>query len=185
METETQKIIKQRVVGAPVLLKQFLASDDWTNILKKIYEKFNLNEQKFFSLQNEVVLVLLGIKNTKEFESSLKTELEIDSNIAGWIAEDVEKNIFSKVSKEIAEMWQAGERETSSFENEDSILRMQAMAMQPVLDPEEKNFEPRTGQIPNNLPIDNSIKILNQNERGSRNIHNYKPGSDPYREPVE
>ncbi len=116
-----------------------------------------------------------------EYLTIIKKELGMDANDTTWIAEDVEKNIFSKVSDELNaienqieenEKENVGEKETEpqssgvggSFEQ---IILNQARAMQPAIPPE-------------NLPTGEQ----KQNEPPQTAVPDYR-GSDPYREPVE
>jgi hypothetical protein len=181
-----KEIIKERLGLLSPELRAFVLDENWRREAEKIGKQFNLNEEKYASFENEVFLVLLCFENKSDFTENIKKGLEIDTNMAGWMAEDVEKNIFSKIAKQIDLMWQiattesdegpeqsGAEEESDQNQNNvgndfEQIILNQAKAMQPAR------------EAPTNLPIGN----VNTEEK-QKAIHNYVPGSDPYREPLE
>lgn len=169
-----QQILKTQYDKLSVKLRDFVVDTYWTNTVSNIATKFNLIGDRSKMLENEVLFVLIDLEPKNDFVENVKNELEVDSNMAGWIAEDVEKNIFSKVTNELntiggqIEENEKGTAQTSngvgnSFEQ---IILNQARAMQPAVPPE-------------NLPTGEP----NQNEP-PKTIHDYTE-SDPYREPTE
>src|SRR3989338_1209560 len=190
-----KETIKERLGLLSPELRTFVLDESWRREAEKIGKQFNLNEEKYASFENEVFLVLLCFEPKSDFAENIKKELGIDTNMAGWVAEDVEKNIFSKVAKEIDEMWQIASTESigGAEQNEEpnqnqsqnnvelpphsasevgtdfeQIILNQAKAMQPAR------------EAPVNLPTSES-----QVEERPKVIHNYVGESDPYREPVE
>ena len=176
-----KETIKERIKILPDELKSFVLEEKWREDAEKIGGEFNLDEEKYAALENEIFLVLLCLEPRKDFVENIKKELGMDANDTTWIAEDVEKNIFSKVSDELNaienqieenEKENVGEKETEpqssgvggSFEQ---IILNQARAMQPAIPPE-------------NLPTGEQ----KQNEPPQTAVPDYR-GSDPYREPVE
>lgn len=188
MDQDTEKIIEEFLSRAPESIGELVASGDWKNDANAIAEKFRLDKSKIAALKNEILFVLIGMEPREKFAENVKSQLEIDSNMASWMAEDVNKNIFSRVASDIEKMWQPGEEkaeEPRPDENENSdgvmsseinsgvgddfeqIILNQAKAMQPA-------------QPPVNLPTG-----IQQTEEKPKAIHDYTAGNDPYREPLE
>jgi hypothetical protein len=187
------EIIKERLKILPEGLKSFVLGDGWRADSQKICKQFNLVEDKYVSFENEIFLVLLCFEPKKDFTENIKTELGLDANVAGWVNEDVEKNIFSKVADDMNFIWkvievidkesaantedtkqsEATQEETNETQEGsggsgvgqsfEDIILNQAKAMMPAVEP------------PNNLPTEQEKPNV---------IHNYI-GSDPYREPAE
>lgn len=177
-----KETIKERLNALSPQLRNFVLDENWRREAEKIGKQFNLNEEKYASFENEIFLVLLCFEPKNDFLENIKRELEIDANMAQWIAEDIEKNIFSKVSSEINAIWQNSITENTENVEEskeknqnqnnignefEQIILNQARAMQPA-------------QAPDNLPTGEENA-----EEKPRAIHNYVPGSDPYREPIQ
>jgi len=190
-----KEAIKERLGLLSPELRTFVLDENWRKEAEKIGKQFNLNEEKYASFENEIFLVLLCFEPISDFVENIKKELGIDTNMAGWITEDVEKNIFSKIANEIDEMWQIantegaeqseGTEEPNQNQSQNNvklaphsasevgtdfeqIILNQARAMQPAR------------EAPVNLPTSES-----QVEERPKVTHNYVGESDPYREPVE
>jgi len=168
----------------PESLRSFVLAENWRREVEKIGERFNLDEEKYAAFENEVFLVLLCFEPMKDLAENIKNELGIDANMIGWMTEDVNKNIFSKVSGELEAIGKQidANKETNQPQNEvgfasrneigvgqsfEQIILNQARAMQPAR------------EAPSNLPTGEN----NQSEP-SKIIHNYGD-SDPYREPLQ
>ncbi|MEK7116642.1 MAG: hypothetical protein AAB837_00565 [Patescibacteria group bacterium] len=172
-----KETIKERLDVLSPELKAFVLDENWRREAEKVGQQFNFDEEKYALFENEVFLVLLCFEPKTDFAENIKRELEIDSNVAGFIAEDVEKNIFSKVTNEIDSMWQTAEQEETptqsgvgnSFEQ---IILNQAKAMRVAIPPE-------------NLPIkQDEPSNFAEATLDKKAIHNYITESDPYREPI-
>lgn len=181
MEYET--IIKERIETLPEKLKDFVLSEEWRKEAREIGKKFNFDEKKYTSFENEIFFILIALESPDSFTENIKTEVGVDANVTNWIVEDVEKNIFSKIPVEIETVWQAieseeqneieGESSDSQTQNKqensgmgqdfEQIILNQARAMQSAIPPK-------------NLPTSDSEP---------KKIRDYPIGSDPYREPVE
>lgn len=159
-----KETIKKRLDELSPELRAFVLDESWRREAEKVGKQFNLNEEKYASFENEIFLVLLCFEPPTDFAENIKRELEIDSNMAGWIAEDVNKNIFNKAVG--IENTEGPEQSEGGVGNDfEQIILNQARAMQPA-------------QAPGNLPVESS------QEEKVRAIHNYIGESDPYREQI-
>lgn len=139
----------------------------------------NLEEEVALKLADEVGYVILDLKSRSTFFDSL-TEIGVDKNVASSVAKEVESNIFSeldkiKITPPIQELpKEPPPQSTSSVEpaprsesgvgdSFEQIILNQAKAMRVAIPPE-------------NLPVEQSEP---------KAIHNYVPGTDPYRETAE
>jgi hypothetical protein len=193
-----KETIKERLSALSPKLRVFVLDENWRREAEKIGKQFNFDEEKYVSFENEVFLVLLCFESKNDFAENIKKELEVDANMASWIAEDVNKNIFSKVANEIEAMWQEmeqaedigsvegpeqSERKTQTQNNIgesfEQIVLNQAKAMQPAR------------EAPVNLPTgeaqtaDSATSFVEPKEEKPKVVHNYTGESDPYREPIE
>jgi len=164
-----KEVIKERIKGLPETLRAFVLNEKWRRDAEQIGKQFNLNEEKYATLENEIFMVLLCFEPQKDFGENIKNELHIDTNTVGWITEDVGKNIFSKVSNELnAIEKQIDENEkTPQPQNKvgnefEQIILNQAKAMRPA--------------VPPNLPTENNEP---------KKVHDYPPNNDPYRERLQ
>ncbi len=191
-----KETIKERLDILSPELRAFVLDENWRREAEKIGKQFNLNEEKYASFENEVFLVLLCFEPKTDFAENIKRELEIDNNMAGWIAEDVNKNIFSKVTIEIDLMWQATgqEREVEIEEEPKETAQQNNVGLAPhsesgvggsfeqiILNQTKAMMPARpASEVPNNLPTSEQ-----KTEETPKVIHNYTKEDDPYREPIE
>jgi len=177
MQNETEKIIEEYISKSPEAIREFMVNGDWKNNTNIIADRFKFTEENKNDLINEIIFVLIGMEPKSDFVENITRELEIDSNMAGWVAEDVNKNIFSQVEKEIDEMWKTGDsaqgEEKAPPQNNigtdfEQIILNQAKAMQPAR---------------NALASEAGEPARSAEEK--KVIHNYIGENDPYREPVE
>lgn len=200
MEEDYKERIKERIKILPEQLRTFVLDENWRRDVERVGKRFNFDEEKYASFENEVFLVLLCFEPKTDFIENIKTELGIDTNVAGWIADDVDKNIFSKVAEGIDSMWQAvdaesikdseqSEEKTPTQSNSvgpaphsagrvgtdfEQIILNQAKAMRPAQDSSQQPVA--SSQVPKNLPTERHEQMK---------VPNYSAGQDPYREPIE
>jgi len=165
-----KETIKERLKILPPRLRAFMLDEKWREDARKISKPFSFSEEEYASFENEIFLVLLCFEPKTDFIENIKRELEIDDNMATQTADGVNRDIFSKISGEMDQMWQTIERgepgedlaSSGVGESFEQIILNQAKAMQPAVPPE-------------NLPT---------SPEPQKEIRDYK-GQDPYREPVE
>ncbi len=230
-----KEIIKERLNMLSLQLRAFITNESWRGEVQKIGKKINLNEEKYALFENEVFLVLLCFEPKDDFTENIKREMEMDANMAGWIAEDVEKNVFSKVADEINSMWQTeGAESAAGAVNVESIESINNTERNEITENFIKSEQPERNKITEKVIGTESVRnvvnkrsndetnqnfqssvqpknnvgqsfeqiILNQakamqparpaapedlpiEQEKSKKIHDYVPGSDPYREPIE
>ena len=157
-----------------------------------IAEENKLEEEVAMKLFDEIGYVILDLKSRSSFFDSL-TKIGIEKNMASIIAKEVESKIFSELDKIKNNSDKPAERNQTIQEPKEEILPQnnvgasfeqiilnQAKAMRPARPADESgrsmNYESRKEEKPINLPTENSEP---------KAIHNYVPGSDPYREAPE
>ncbi|MEQ1561423.1 MAG: hypothetical protein ABL899_01715, partial [Nitrospira sp.] len=87
------KIISER----PEEIKKVIFSSSTFNLIENIAIEEGLTEEQFLLINDEIVSVLVGIKNTKDFEKTL-SGLEIKDGSKIKIISKIKKDIFEKVS---------------------------------------------------------------------------------------
>lgn len=182
-------ILKKQTEILPKKMRDYLINGDWENNLENVLANFSLEEYQKISIGNETFFVLIGLEPCADLSQNISKEAEIDSNMAEWISDSIIKNIidpaiekFGEEDKDATEnsMRQNQNKVGQSFEQ---IILNQAKAMQPASAAPEPSGEGGSGyseakptQAPENLPTESDKP---------KAIHNYIPGSDPYREPLE
>jgi hypothetical protein len=176
-------------------IKDLMFSAELADKIGIIAEENKLEEEIAFKFIDEVGYVILSLKSRSSFFDSL-VGIGIDKNIASLIAKNVDEKIFSELDKiknkiqeippedkiQPKEMESKKENQSGVGQSFEQIILNQARAMQPARP---------AGYVPQNLPtnepkptenVAENIPIKQEEEHA---IHNYVPGADPYREPIE
>ncbi len=182
--------IRQAVANLPVEVRHFISDPDTTSIIEGLLNSNNINGDNAEQADTEILYCLWGLQSlTAAIENIAKITNRRVSEF-DQLQADIESKILSKISeikkqnegKPIIRNPQpiTANKIGDSFEK--TILN-QAIAMR------------RVGEAPANLPTSpNTPKFGPRNEENRAQptqnnqqnaIHNYVPGSDPYREPVE
>ena len=103
MDTETQKILKEKFLALPDDVKQAILSLNLTAILQSIGKKNALMIDQLGLLETEVMIVLLGLESPDNFSDNIKRQLKISPYQGNVIAKDVNelmlKNIYDSLKK--------------------------------------------------------------------------------------
>lgn len=103
MDTEIQKIIKERVKELPVEVVMAIKSIPWVDKMKFIAKNNNLNKQKEVSFFTETVILVLGIESPTKYPTNLAKNVELDDNTVIKIAKEVDEQILTPITKMIEE----------------------------------------------------------------------------------
>ena len=117
---ETQEIIKEQLKKLPDDVKKAFASVDLRAKIKKISEKHRLHIDQGGELENETVLVMLGLEPLGNYKMNLKRGLQISDTRAQAIIFDIDKEIFVNIRESLKKISQEDDMETEE-RKQDSI----------------------------------------------------------------
>lgn len=201
--------IENRLKILPEKLQALIVDGSWGDKASEISKQFKLDDKKYINFEDEIFYVLLCFEPKSKFTENIKRELGIEQNLAEQITSEVEKNIFSKVVddlnaiekkiKETSKKPQVVQPASKIGESFEQIILNQARAMQPARPTGESvagGPARAPGEVPQNLPThpsQNSNPIQKPStpapqpstEPQQNATHDYLPGQDPYREPLE
>lgn len=163
-------------------IKRYIMSGDFDSDISQICDKHFLEDSEALEVSNIAAMILLGIIPPTDLQSEILENTSLTPNLCNDLAYDITNILLEPLQNFLSlngypkTINQVGD----SFER--TILN-QAMAMR------------RVGEAPANLPTSqNTPKFGPRNEENRAEptqnnqqnaIHNYVPGSDPYREPIE
>lgn len=193
--------IKERLNILPEHLRNFIIAEGWRKISQKISDEFYFDEERCVLFENEIFLVLLCFEPRSDFAQNLVDVLRIDESTAKWVASEADREIFDQVEDEldiIEEQLTENESNSASSEsltetkNENILNKHESQqtvngvgqSFEQIILNQAKAMQP--AQAPENLPTQeekpsDSAKAMPDKQE----IHNYTPGNDPYREPIE
>jgi hypothetical protein len=194
MDKETKALIKEYYNKLPPALQQTIMSPDLEKKINRIAAAFNLDEDKQAILENEVIMVLLGLEMLKDFTSNLQRELETTYQMAAEIAGQVQFLVFAPLREVIEKKNLETEEEERS---EETTLKTVANTEDPVKENLIKEIEhptPSPEKKGDRAPAPSFVadKLTKTTKTGVEEIvvpprqDKQTPrynGSDPYREP--
>lgn len=177
MKESTEKIIQERFKKLPSTLQKAITSNDFKDGLRTISEKYKLHLDKGVTLENETLMVMMGLDDTSSFTQNLQRGLGIDKEQAEKITADVAKDILLPIRESLKELLSTQDIEEEVVP-EESVIKTEEIA------PEEE---------PENAKTDLSTQKLNETtQRSTQEVsvedkeEKKKPFSDdPYRETIE
>lgn len=114
MDPGVQKIFKEQFQKLPPELKAAITASDLRQKLFVLTQKYRLHIDKAATLENEVVMVLMGMEDPEEFVRNIERELGIDASSAQALAKDVSEQIFHPIRTRLDEFLKAeNERRTA------------------------------------------------------------------------
>lgn len=139
MNTDSKKILLERFQSLPPALQQAIRSSNLRDQLKKIAEKFRLHIDQAAALENQTVMVMMGLQTPLEYTEALENELAVSENASYDIAEEANKEIFLPIREHLKKL----------FEEEGRRAEEEARRGEAVL---EKPTAPESAAAPKRLP---------------------------------
>lgn len=94
MDENLQKTLQQRMTELPPDIQEAIRSADFTKKLQSIGQKYLLHIDQLGTLENEVLMVMLGFVNPEDLVSNIVSELKVPLVTANLIATDVSQELF-------------------------------------------------------------------------------------------
>lgn len=95
--------IPEYLKNFPKNVQDFILDGEWEIRTEEIGIKYSLDDGQVDSLVNEVLYVLIGLKDPDSFENSLESEVRISNLLSNQIKEELEKRVFEYAFRKISE----------------------------------------------------------------------------------
>lgn len=153
-ETQLNAQLAERFESLPKVVRDAILSADVEAHMRTLAEQHKLHLDQWSSLENEVMLTLLGFQRTEELAQNIKQHVDLDEATATALAADISKIVFepirAELEKELAQPAAHAETESGPVEAERSApstpIRPPAppviAATPPRLPPEKKAERP-------------------------------------------
>ena len=100
-DTELEKALKERFQKLPKVLQNAITSADVEKRMRGLADTHKLHLDQWQSLENEVMLTLLGVQPIEDLEKNLKNEIVVSSETAKLLAGDISKIVFAPIREEL------------------------------------------------------------------------------------
>ncbi len=179
-DTELEKALKERFDKLPKVLQDAITSADVEKRMRELADTHKLHIDQWQSLENEVMLTLLGIQPIEDLEKNLKSEVNVSGEVAASLAGDISKIVFEPIREELErELEHPAAKAAAVSEVEGmraQVLTTEAAPAAPAIAPATPPAEAPTGKI-ERAPVSESYKA------GETSVARKSVHDDPYREP--
>lgn len=202
---DTQTIIKEQFKKLPKDIQDAILAVDLRDKLKMVSDKHKLLVDKAGVLENETMLVMLGLENHSAYPESIKKELGITSEQAQEITKDINEQIFLPIRESLKNIEknniEEAEKEEVETSREGSTVTAPDTPIPPIATPEKKepphpnlSDESSGGQVHSSNIFEDKLtkqvrtpkEHVRLDESTNKPQEKKKPYSvDPYREPIE
>ncbi len=104
MNEEIFKIIEPRLKNLPEDIKSAILKEDIGGRLAEISKKHSLHIDQSAILENETLMILVGLESSEEYLSNLMKGLRLSHEKAAEIVADVNKTIFADIRSSLQKM---------------------------------------------------------------------------------
>lgn len=169
MDQEIKKLVVERYEVLPQKIQEFLLKPTLTSSIRIVAQKHNLPEAKATTLENEVVMTLLGFEPLESFDERIMKELLIPGSVAASIERDLKETVFHEVEDELLRIEKEQKEYDKQLEKEGQKPQIAQAPAFKTIAIEEKALPP---QEP--APLPSYAKPLTEAPRYT--------SEDPYRE---
>lgn len=180
MEPEQTKIdeqLKEQFKSLPKVVQDAITSADVAKHMRELADMHKLHLDQWESLENEVMLTLLGIQPIADIQKNIKNEVGLTDEVASALAADISKIVFEPIRAELERSLdnpQAVNVQVSAVEEvgRQAIAEEKANTVAAATPPQA----PNTDKVAR-APISESYKA------GEASTERKSVHDDPYREP--
>lgn len=101
MDDEVKQIIAKRFKEVPKVVQNAILSSNVEENLRSLSEKHRLHFDQWVTLENEIMMTLLGIQTIDKLGENISEEAEVPLAVGEAIALDASKLIFEPIRKEL------------------------------------------------------------------------------------
>lgn len=126
MEQNITDILQNQFNKLSKPLQTFIISDDFIDNLKSLGKDYNLDGKKQTVLENETMMIFLGLESFADLEENLIQNAQLTQEQALGVAKDVLKKIITPVGEDLRvflerEIQEEEERDISNIEKEEGM----------------------------------------------------------------
>ncbi|HTR18538.1 MAG TPA: hypothetical protein VMH91_00975 [Candidatus Paceibacterota bacterium] len=159
-EKDLDTRLQERFKQLPKVVQDAITSADVEKRMRSLADTQKLHLDQWESLENEVMLALLGFQPVEDLQKNIKSEVDVSDEVAATLASEVSKLVFEPIREEL-------EKQLATS-NGASAMPAVLPATPPAPQNEEKAIR---------APISESYKP-GEVSNARKSVHD-----DPYREP--
>lgn len=177
----TDSILKQdlqeRFKGLPKVVQDAITSADVEKRMRELADTQKLHLDQWESLENEVMLALLGFQPVEDLEKNIKSEVGVSDEVAKTLTENISKIVFEPIREELERELEHPEAKAASLSG---VEQAGKTALQTETAPQ---VAPATPPPPPNEQKSVRAPVSETYKPGQISTDRKEVHEDPYREP--
>ena len=172
MTEDNEKIIADRMAELPQVVQDAITSADVAKRLRELATTHQLHLDQWESLETEVRMTLLGIKDSADLEQNIEKRVGVAAEVAKSLADDISTIVFEPIREELERQL---DHPAAQAKVESDIDRMTAQVLTPP--PAPIGSAPTAPETKaERAPLSDAYKT-GETSTARKDVHN-----DPYRE---
>jgi hypothetical protein len=100
-DTIVDQELKERFAQLPKVVQDAITSADVEKRMRELADTQKLHLDQWESLENEVMLALLGFQPVEDLEKNIKSQVNVTDDVAKALAADISKIVFEPIRGEL------------------------------------------------------------------------------------
>lgn len=100
-DTQLDAVMQERFTKLPKVVQDAITSADVQKHLQELAKTHKLHLDQWTTLENEVMMVLLGIESTSAMQANIQKEVGVDAETATALANDISGIVFAPIRQEL------------------------------------------------------------------------------------
>lgn len=118
MNPEIQQLINKQVGAMPPKVREAFLHIDASKYIGTLAKKHDLRTDQAGVLENEIMIIMLGLENPRTFMNNLTQKGNISRDTAAAIVEDINRDVFDKIRHDLATFLEQSEKQYGPGEPE-------------------------------------------------------------------
>jgi hemin uptake protein HemP len=165
-----EQAIAEAFAQLPASLQTAMTEVDWGTAIQHMGKKYSLSIPQLGKLDTEVLLVMLGLTDDKEFPRMLSQELNLESETVSKLVQDLNSSVFQPIQDRVMKL----DKETHLPQRDDILSSI-----------EDKKPEKKETVVHKKLADVFSVPPAKTDHSTTETPTGYADGEDPYHEPID
>jgi hypothetical protein len=172
--------IAERLKQLPKVVQDAITSADVQQRMRTLADTQKLHLDQWESLENEVMLALLGFQPIEDLEKSIKNEVGVSDEIAKTLTAEISKIVFEPIRQEMERQLEHPDAKPAVTTGVDAVRKD---AIDAETRPAAPSVVPGTPPAPPNQEKAQRAPVSESYKPGETSVDRKQVHDDPYREP--
>jgi hypothetical protein len=182
-DSEFDAKMKARFKELPKVVQDAIVSADVQKRMRALADTNKLHIDQWESLENEVMLALLGFQPIEDLEKNIKSEVGVSDEVAKTLTAEISKIVFEPIREEMERQLEHPDAKAESLSGAETVRKEVLGAEAVSTTPVAPAFAPPTPPAEVNQQKASRAPVSESYKSGQPSAERKEVHDDPYREP--